>query len=99
MDKLIKTTFYNTQKENKTKEKIIEYCCELERICKFQIFKFDYELNVVVIFKTLCTICSSYDVDAIDDDIYDYKANVCRFILKLQRQLMKHFTVKVVQYE
>ena len=99
MDVLIKTKFYNTQKENRTREKIIEYCCELERICKFKIFAFNYETNNVVIYKTLCTMCSSYDVDNIDDDIYTYKANVCRFIIKLQKQLKHHFNkVKIVQY-
>ena len=99
MDKLIKTTFYSTQKENRTKEKIIEYCLELEKLCGFQIFQFNYDTNVVVIFKTLCTMCSSYDVNSIDDDVYTYKTNVCRFLLKLQNQLQKHFTVKIVQYE
>jgi len=69
MDELIKTTFYSTQKENKTKEKIISYCLELERLCKFQIFQFNYDKNEVVIFKTLCTMCSSYDADTIDEDI------------------------------
>ena len=98
MDQLIITTFYCTQKENRTKEKIIAYCLELETLCGFQIFQFNYEANEVVIFKTLCTMCSSYDVNSIDDDIYNYKTNVCRFFLKLQNQLKKHFIVKIVQY-
>ena len=98
MDELIKTTFYSTQKENRTKEKIISYCLELEQLCKFKIFEFDYDTNVVVIFKTLCTMCSSYDVDTIDEDIYSYKQGVCRFLLKLVKQLQKHFVVKIVQY-
>ena len=98
MDELIKTTFYNTQKETKTKEKIIEYCYELETLCGFKIFQFNYEANVVIIYKTLCTMCSSYDVNSIDEDIYSYKQGVSRFLLKLQKQLQKHFIVKIVQY-
>jgi len=99
MDELIKTTFYSTQKENRTKEKIIEYCLELEQLCGFKIFQFNFVSNEVVIFKTLCTMCSSYNVNSIEQDIYSYKANVCRFVLKLQKQLQKHFIVKIVQYE
>jgi len=56
MDELIKTTFYSTQKENRTKEKIIAYCLELEQLCGFQIFQFNYEANVVIMYKTLCTM-------------------------------------------
>jgi len=98
MDELIKTTFYSTQKENRTKEKIIEYCLELEQLCGFKIFQFNYNANSVVIFKTLCTMCSSYDDVNEIDDVYTYKTNVCRFIIKLQNQLKHHFTVKIVQY-
>jgi hypothetical protein len=98
MDSLIKTTFYSTQKENRTRDKIIAYCCELEKLIGFQVFQFNYDANSVVIFKTLCTMCSSYN-DADIYDVYNYKANICRFILKLQNQLKKHFKVKIVQYE
>jgi hypothetical protein len=98
MDELIKTTFYSTQKENRTKEKIIAYCLELEQLCGFKIFQFNYDASSVVIFKTLCTMCSSYDVNEIDDDIYNYKAGVCRFLLKLPNQSKHHFTVRIVQY-
>ena len=99
MDSLIKTTFYSTQKENRTRDKTIAYCREIEQLCGFQIFQFNYDTNVCIIYKTLCTMCSSYNINSIDDDIYTYKTNVCRFIIKLENQLKHHFTVKIVQYD
>ena len=99
MNELIKITFYNTQKENRTKEKVIEFCHKLERICNFKIFEFNYETNECIIHKTLCTMCSSYNDADIDDDIYTHKTNVCKFLLKLERQLKHHFNkLKIVQY-
>ena len=56
MDSLIKTTFYSTQKENRTRDKTIAYCREIEQLCGFQIFQFNYDTNVCIIYKTLCTI-------------------------------------------
>ena len=57
MDSLINTKFYSTQKENRTRDKIIAYCLKLEQLCGFKIFQFNYEANVVVILRR-CALCA-----------------------------------------
>ena len=98
---MMQIKFYGNQTQNRTQDKIIEICKNIEATTGIDnIFQFDLDKNTCTIWKTHIITEQCYYINlAADEDIYHMKDMTCRLVNKIIQQLKHHFCVKVKKYE